>query len=468
MSTISETVAVIDIGKTNAKVVVLQASTGLELGCRRMPNTVVGEGPYPHFDTDKLWSFILDALKAFAAGPGFDAISITTHGASAALLDGDGELAMPVLDYEYRYPEAITLAYEALRPAFDETFSPRLPGGLNLGAQLHYQKTAFPELFAGVATIVTYPQYWAFRLTGVAANEATSLGCHTDLWRPQQGCYSSLVERLELGPYLAPLRSAFDALGEVKQSLAEQIGLSRPVPVYCGIHDSNASLLPHLLRREKPFTVVSTGTWIIGFAVGSTATHLDPVRDTLANVDAHGHAVPSCRYIGGREFEILVQGLEAPDEVEIERAAEQVISGDVMRLPCVVEGSGPYPTRSGGWTVVPEGAAQLYAAASLYTAIMTASSLSLIGATGPVLVEGPFAKNSLYLRALAAFAGREVVVAEGGTPTGTAEGAALLTGMAVPMPGEIHVGPDQLDLKTYFQDFQDRCGMVFPEASTPT
>ncbi|MCF1480674.1 MULTISPECIES: FGGY-family carbohydrate kinase [Rhizobium/Agrobacterium group] len=468
MSKISETVAVIDIGKTNAKVVVLQASTGLELGCRRMPNTVVGEGPYPHFDTDKLWFFILDALKSFAAGPGFDAVSITTHGASAALLGADGELAMPVLDYEFRYPEAITLAYEALRPAFDETFSPRLPGGLNLGAQLHYQKTAFPELFAGVATIVTYPQYWAFRLTGVAANEATSLGCHTDLWRPQQGCYSSLVERLELSPYLAPLRSAFDALGEVKQSLAEQIGLSRAVPVYCGIHDSNASLLPHLLRREKPFTVVSTGTWIIGFAVGSTVARLDPVRDTLANVDAHGHAVPSCRYMGGREFEILVQGLEAPDEVEIERAAEQVISGDVMRLPCVVEGSGPYPTRSGGWTVVPEAAAQLYAAASLYTAMMTASSLSLIGATGPVLVEGPFAKNSLYLRALAACAGREVVVAEGGTPTGTAEGAALLTGMVVPMPREIHVGPDQLDLKTYFQDFQDQCGVVFPEASTPT
>lgn len=150
MSTISETVAVIDIGKTNAKVVVLQASTGLELGCRRMPNTVVGEGPYPHFDTDKLWSFILDALKAFAAGPGFDAISITTHGASAALLDGDGELAMPVLDYEYRYPEAISLAYDALRPSFDETFSPRLPGGLNLGAQLHYQKTAFPEFLPGL------------------------------------------------------------------------------------------------------------------------------------------------------------------------------------------------------------------------------------------------------------------------------------------------------------------------------
>lgn len=29
-----------------------------------------------------------------------------------------------------------------------------------------------------------YPQYWALRLTGIAANEVTSLGCHTDLWNP--------------------------------------------------------------------------------------------------------------------------------------------------------------------------------------------------------------------------------------------------------------------------------------------
>jgi L-fuculokinase len=29
-----------------------------------------------------------------------------------------------------------------------------------------------------------YPQYWAWRLCGAAASEATSLGCHTDLWHP--------------------------------------------------------------------------------------------------------------------------------------------------------------------------------------------------------------------------------------------------------------------------------------------
>ncbi len=82
------------------------------------------------------------------AKPGFDAISITTHGASAALLSADGKLAMPVLDYEHEYPQEIQDAYTALRPSFEETYSPRQSMGLNVGAQLHYQKTAFTEEFA--------------------------------------------------------------------------------------------------------------------------------------------------------------------------------------------------------------------------------------------------------------------------------------------------------------------------------
>ncbi len=189
-------IAVLDIGKTNAKVVVIEAATGAEIASRRMPNRVLPGPPYPHYDIEGLWVFVLEALAAFAAQPGFDAVSITTHGASAALVDREGGLAMPVLDYEHEYPTEIIAAYERLRPAFAETCSPRLPMGLNLGAQLHFLKTGFPEMFGKVLSIMTYPQYWAFRLTGIAANEATSLGCHTDLWDCGQGRYSSLVDTL--------------------------------------------------------------------------------------------------------------------------------------------------------------------------------------------------------------------------------------------------------------------------------
>ena len=52
---------------------------------------------------------------------------------------------------------------------------------------------------------MTYPQYWVSRLTGTVASDVTSLGCHTDLWAPGAGDFSSLVDRLGLRGRMAPV-----------------------------------------------------------------------------------------------------------------------------------------------------------------------------------------------------------------------------------------------------------------------
>lgn len=421
-------VAVIDIGKTNAKVVVIDTGSGEEIAGDRRSNPVLRDGIYPHYDVEMLWSFILASLRRFAQEPGFDAISITTHGAATALLDGNGDLAMPVLDYEHSYPVEIRDAYLGIRPDFSETGSPSLPAGLNLGAQIHFQKTAFPQEFARVRSIVTYAQYWAGRLTGVQATETTSLGCHTDLWNPRRKTFSSLVTRLGIEQLMAPVRSAFDVLGPVRKSVAQETGMSPDMPVYCGIHDSNASLLPHLMRREGDFSVVSTGTWVVNFAIGGIADGLAPGRDTLLNVDALGRPVPSSRFMGGREYEMLTQQFGPAPEEEIEAALGSVVAKGMMLLPSIVGGSGPFPAKTARWIASDNAtAAERHAAAALYLALMTEFSLSLIGRKGPVLVEGPFANNAVYLKALAGFADTDVIAVSGST--GTSAGAALLTGI---------------------------------------
>ncbi|MBX5225174.1 carbohydrate kinase [Rhizobium sp. NLR9b] len=440
-------IAVLDIGKTNAKVVVLDSGTGAEIAVLKRPNIMIKTGLYPHYDIEALWSFALDALKGLARDPGFDAISITTHGAAAALLDRDGALAMPVIDYEHEYPEDIRDAYTRLRPSFEETFSPRLAMGLNVGAQLHYQKTAFPEEFAQVTTIVTYAQYWAARLTGVATNELTSLGCHTDLWNPKTSSYSSLVDRLGIRGLMAPIRSAFDALGPVLPDIADDIGIS--VPVYCGIHDSNASLLPHLVHRQAPFAVVSTGTWVISFGVGGDLDHLDPKRDALANVDAYGRAVPSSRFMGGREFDILSAEIGPVDEKAAQAAIGAVIDKGIMLLANIASGSGPFPGKASRWIGAEDASREeRFAASCLYLALMTDACLGLISAKGPVIVEGPFALNGTYLKLLAALTGRDVIALPGST--GTSQGAALLTGIRPVSGAQTHVPPTDIPrLKAY-------------------
>lgn len=416
-------VAVIDIGKTNAKLALVDLVTLTESAVRKMPNRVLDAGPYPHFDVEALWAFILDGLTEMAATRPIDAVSITTHGVAAALVDEAGRLVLPVLDYEHDGPHATAASYDALRPPFGETGTPRLPVGLNLGAQLFWQSQAFPDAFARVKTILTYPQYWAWRLTGVTASEATFLGCHTDLWSPGARDFSSMVDALGWRRLFPPIRVASERLGPILPEIAARTGLPADTPVHCGIHDSNASLLPHLMAREAPFSVVSTGTWVIAMAVGAQPRALDPARDTLINVNAFGDPVPSARFMGGREFSTLL-GSDPPVPTEAEIA--RVLRSGTMLLPSVEQGSGPFPGRPALWTPEePTAPGERMTAVSFYLAMMTSVSLGLIDADGDIVVEGPFAANDLFTRMLAAATGRPVLTSASGV-TGTSIGAALL------------------------------------------
>lgn len=416
-------VAVIDIGKTNAKLALVDLGALKEIDVRRQPNTVLSGPPYPHYNADALWAFILDALTEMHRLHGVDAITVTTHGASAALLDGQGRLAAPVLDYEHDGPDALAAQYDAVRPGFDETGSPRLAMGLNLGAQLFWQFQAFPDIRERTKAIVTYPQYWAFRLTGKAVNEVTSLGCHTDLWHPRENRFSSLVENAGWAGLMAPVANAAERLAPVLPDISAATGLAVDTPVYCGIHDSNASLYAHLVSREAPFAVVSTGTWVISMAIGGDVIALDPARDTLINVNAYGKPVPSARFMGGREFDLMTTGYScAYDKADV----AAVMQRGAMLLPSVETRSGPFQGCKHRWTVdeVSLTDGQRFVAVSCYLALMTATGLQMTGARGPTLVEGPFADNPVYLDMLAAATGRPVSAVEG---TGTSIGAALLT-----------------------------------------
>lgn len=416
-------IAVIDIGKTNAKVVLIDAASESQLGARSRPNSVLREAPYPHADVEGLWRFILDSLGDLHRAHRIDGISITTHGATAALMAGE-ELALPVLDYEYDGPNASDEAYDRARPDFAETLSPRLPNGLNLGAQIFWQSRAFPDDFSRVTSILTYPQYWAWRLTGILAIEVTSLGCHTDLWTPDRSDFSSLVEIQGWRTLFPAIRPAASVLGPILPRLATLTGLGADTPVTCGIHDSNASLVPHLGRQETPFTILSTGTWAIAMTVGGDTAKLDHRRDSLANVDAFGRPVPTARFMGGREFDAIVGKIVPPNEADI----AAVIERDVQALPTFAPGVGPFADKKGRWTVAHEGLSdgERTAAASLYLALVARECLDLCGLGRSITIEGPLARNALFGAALAALTG--VAVHASGDGTGTSLGASLLFG----------------------------------------
>ena len=98
-----------------------------------------------------------------------------------------------------------------------------------------------------------------------------------------------------------------------------------------------------------------------------------------------------------------------------------------MLMPSVVTESGPFSSRQQKWVGnEPEYSdPQRVAIVSYYLAMVTAECLSLTGHDGPIVVEGPFARNDGFCIMLASAMKCKVYAAN--SSTGTSTGAAMLT-----------------------------------------
>ena len=241
-------IAVLDIGKSNLKLEVFNQSRE-SLSQHSVPNSIRPGPPYAHADLERIWDFTVSALTEAARNFVLSDIVVTTHGATAAVLDGEG-LALPVLDYEATDPEEYSAEYDLLARDFSNTQSPNLPAGLNLARQLFWLSRRFPEHFARATSILTYPQYWAWRLSGIAASEVTSLGCHSDLWEPARGDHSCFIRHMGWKRLFPPMRAAWDLLGTLLPDLAQTTGIPASCRIRCGAEYAAAGRAQS--RRNHP------------------------------------------------------------------------------------------------------------------------------------------------------------------------------------------------------------------------
>ena len=414
-------VAALDVGKTNVKVVLFD-DNGAMLAERSQPNAAL--------PPDDAWPYPAPRRRAHLALCAGRLARTRRRLAHHGNLDFDawrlgraGRRRRPLAAADglrVRRVWRTRREYDALRPPFEETLSPRAPRGLNVGRSVYFYERRYPELFARARAFLLYPQYWFWKLTGELASEVTSLACHGDLWRPREAALSSLVATRGWTRLFPPRRDAWD-WSPILPEVAERAGLSRDVRVHVGGHDSNLSLVSHIVGRTDPFSVVSTGTWVILMAVGGTGP-LDPAWDMLANVDVLGRPTPTARFMGGREFAELA-GTPAP----ISPAdVAGVVAAGTYALPAFADAGGPFWNRKGRIEgPAPTTPQARTALATLYVALMTKLMLDRLRAPGDWIVEGGFARTPAFAATLAALAPeRRVLLAA--TTAGAAEGAARL------------------------------------------
>ncbi len=417
-------IAVVDAGKTNTKVILFDAA-GRPLATR-MVASVNHEGPpYRSIDPAPLIALCRTALAELDAILPIDVVVPCAHGAALACLAADGSLALPVMDYTSEPPADIVAGYALIEPPFEEVFGPLLPMALTHGLQLYWQQQAYPTKFAAVETVVPWIQYVAYLLSGALVTEISSMSCQSQLMNVQNNTLSSLVHGQGWDRFFPPFAKAWDVIGSLRPEFNGQ-NFQGSGLVLAGLHDSNANYLRYLAGGQKKFTLLSTGTWIIGFDTEAHVETLNREKDMVSNTDVFGKLVACCRFFGGREFEVLGGG--ASGDVASLQAVQKLIDQTTLALPSFSDGGGPVPHVGGKGKITgaePATAEEKASLALLYCALMVSESLDAIGSRHDIIVDGPFSKSIIFLQVLAQLRGGQRVMASD-LRDGTTAGAACL------------------------------------------
>jgi sugar (pentulose or hexulose) kinase len=420
-------VAVLDIGKTNLKVLVA-TSDGRPVESLQRPNDLALREPYLAIDIIAVEDWFLGALAELGRRHPIRAVVATAHGCGAILCDEDGPV-LPMMDYECPTPAEIDAAYAAEGPDYREVLCSTGPGASRLAKQLLWQSTAWPERFVRGTRYMTTAQYIAGRLGGRPASEISQMAAQGHLWDPVAGRPAEYVRRRGWDRLFPPFARAGEVLGRLRPDLAARTGLPRDTAILCGVHDSNANLFRYKAAGLVDRAVLSTGTWMIAFVRGRPLSTLVEGRAMVSNVDVDGEPVASTLTMTGREYAIIAGEGSAPDDGAL-AAVPGLLERGTMAFPSFVADDGPFPGAGGHGRIegpVPASAAERRGLAALYAAFTAHLCLEALGTSAPVVIDGGFATNLAIGRLLAALRPQRRVEMSR-TRDGTALGAALLWG----------------------------------------
>jgi L-fuculokinase len=453
-------IAVLDIGKTNKKLLIFDHQLNLIDSVYETFEEFHQDGFIVEpIEAAMDWFFarLKDMTKKYDIG----AVSTAAHGGTFVCLDSGGVPVLPVFSYTTDpgpdFHDRFNRRFGDVAHMQATTTTPDMPGLGSLGKGIFFIQQTFPEAFEKIRTFVNLPQYAGFRLTGRTAVEKTFIGAHTHLWDFAKGGWSEVFDGLGCRErFPTVLSNPWDVLGTVSSEAAEKTGLAESTLVTVGIHDSNASLLPYLVKNQEDFVLNSTGSVTVAMHP-QTDAHLakeELGRVVFFNISAFSDPVKTSIFLGGLEFDIYMGTLagihgqtDYPDfDPDLIRDLTQESS--VFVLPSVIP-FGIFPASearildsgevfsfadisTGSHPAIFSDFDRSYAAVSLSLAIQSREALRIVGCRNgtDLFIEGGFAKNSFYTTLLAAMFPESRVVLTN-LNEATAFGAALLAKAAL-------------------------------------
>jgi sugar (pentulose or hexulose) kinase len=249
--------------------------------------------PTGHPDLDGIESWFLRELGPLARRHGIASVVACSHGSAGVPVGEDGPV-LPMMDYEQEVPPDVDAAYRAEADPLDQRGAPIMAGAAHMARQLFWMESDWPDRVARARWFLGAPQYWAWRLTGVAASEITYLGAQSHLWNIPARRFCGIVARRGWERLVPEFRPAWASLGPIRTDLARRFGLAHGIEVLCGIHDSSANFYRYQQAGLSDLAVISTGTWIVGLSDSFAPDRLAGTSGMTWNADVHGNPLTGC------------------------------------------------------------------------------------------------------------------------------------------------------------------------------
>lgn len=298
-------IAVFDIGKTNKKILLFDQNFQVVYQHEQKFPVIVDEDGSECDDIDRISSWIRSSIEEIISQQEYElyAVNFSTYGASLMFLDEKGKALTPVYNYlkevSPKVAENLYQSYGGKEEFCRKTASPALGLLLNSGVQILWMKKEKPEIMKKSKSILHFPQYLSYSLTGEIVSEPTSIGCHTFMWDYDNMQYHKWLGDNEIS---LPEPLTNDKVFPVEIS-------GKTIDVGIGIHDSSASLVPYLKGSKEKFILISTGTWCINMnpfnSEALTSEELE--QDCLCFMSPEKQQVKSSRLFMGYFHEVWVE-----------------------------------------------------------------------------------------------------------------------------------------------------------------
>lgn len=425
-------IAVLDVGRTNKKLLVYDIHLNQVDGAFATIGDVPS-GTENHEPLEATATWFLGALADMARRYRITVISISTYGGTFVCLDKKARVTLPALSGSTNPGEAFHERFDAFvgdpSDIHRKLATPRMPFLSVMARGIYYVKERYPREFARTSVILTLPQYYGFLLTGNIGIDTTYVGTHTGLWDFERMRWSRVRERLGVQDMIpATISRSWDVLGALSPEIARQTGLPGDVIVTMGIHDSNAAMLPFLLKQPDDFVLVSTGSMCVVMrpAAAARLSHEEIGEMVYYNLNVFGGVVKTALFVAGLEFDLYMgllgtlHGRDDHPDFQPHLIADILRRCDEFILPALVP-FGMYlhsPARlieknqifsleqvsKGNLPAFFRDYERAYAVLALSMALHTQTAMRRVGMSPGMtaFIEGGFSHDSLYTHLIAA------------------------------------------------------------------